>query len=133
MAGGSEALIDFSGGAQVAIFAISAKNRDVRTPGLVVGGQDGAISTSARALRTRERARAAWRMMAERGWPLARCAKSRFFANVKKVMCVGPGVRKCVFTTCTVRESVYNVRTRIIRPYNTRHDLFPDPDATLDT
>ena len=53
--------------------------------------------------------------------------------KVKKVMCVGPGVRKCVFTTCTVRESVYYVRTRIIRPHNTRHDLFPDPDATLDT
>ena len=31
-----------------------------------------------------------------------------------------PWVRKCVFTTCTVRESVYHVHTCIIRPCNTR-------------
>ncbi len=78
MAGGGAARTAAYDGREVAMFAISSKNRDMRALVLVVYVQEGEISTSARALRTLERVRPALQVAARRGRWHAKVAKSRF-------------------------------------------------------
>ena len=121
VAGGGAAREAACGGRQIAIFAISCENRDLRTLVLVVHVQGWVVPTSGRALRTLEQARAAWRAAAQRMRPLAGVAKSRFSrSRAKSPKCVLWGC-ECdvrVFIRPAVLYGVPRVYTDVARRPN---------------